>query len=194
MAKRIYGYGRGKQSFFDGTLQRLNGKVVRQGELKRWALTNTAHNYTQISTQLPNGGSKTVSRSIPKFGLQDKGDLTKITTVQNAKVGGKNVQTVNKEFYEYGADDLRIAKSQMDSFNGGKRIMSKRPDRYPTKEFYDANNKLLKTVIYDNKTGLRIQATSPDGRVIHYDAKGLPTFTNAYSNNVMDLDGLDRLI
>lgn len=192
MAKEVYGYARGGNTRFSGTLQRFSGKVVRQGELlEKMCLPKK---YTQISTQLPNGGSKTVSRTIPNGHIQAEGDLTKITTVQNAKVGGKNVQTVNKELYEYSANNLSISTFQSDSFNGGQRIMSRRPGYLPTKRFYDANNKLLKTVCYDKKTGLRTFAELPDGRVIRYDAKGLPTFTNASSLRSMDLGGLDKLI
>lgn len=193
MAKRVLGYARGGENHFRGSLQRFNGKTVCQGRITGLLSGDVA--YTKISMPLPNGGLKSVSRAIPtRGGLQTNGDLTKITTVQNAKVGGKNVQTVNKEIYKYGANNLCVSRIQKDSFSGGRRIMSRLPNYSPTKEFYDANNKLLKTVCYDEVTGLRTLASLPDGRVIRYDAKGLPLPTNAYTTGAMDLGGLDRLI
>lgn len=194
MAQRVGGYARGGKNFFSGTLQQLNGKTACYGELSNVGFDPRYFLYRRISTSLPNGGSKTVSRVIPKCtGIQSSGDLTKITTVQNAKVGGKNVQTVNKEFYKYGDEVLNVNKIQVDTFSGGKRRIESNSN-YTYKYFYDAKGNLLKSVSYDGKSGLRVYATLPDGRLIRYNDKGLPEFTDRASTNFMDLGGLDKLI
>lgn len=189
MLKQVSGYSRKNNRSFGGTLQKLNGKTVCHGKIEgSW-------DYTRISTQLPNGGSKTVSRAIPSTGLQREGDLTKVTTVQNAKVGGKNVQTVNKEVYEYGGNTLITSKYQTDSFSGGKRIITNHTSSSLNKKnFLDSNNILLKTVFYDKATGLRRYAELPDGRKITYNSKGLPVFSTTSYPGILDLGGLDKLI
>ena len=56
------------------------------------------------------------------------------------------------------------------------------------KVFFGADGKPLKTVYYNSRTGLRSFAELPDGRVIRYDEKGLPVFTDAKYGKKIDLE------
>ncbi len=206
--KRANGY---LEQFY-GTKQVLNGKTVVKGVIEtkapRGVYNSTPDRYlTKISKQTPNG-SKEVSRMVPckenNFTVCD--DITKVTTKKTAQVGAHRVNTFNQKAYEYNDYGLYISERTIDRVFAGKHHLggrelatyipsrSTKPDNI-TKTFFGPDGNVLKTVHYNPKTGLREFAKLPDGRCICYDAKGLPTFTEAkYDGGFMNLGGLDKLI
>lgn len=179
---------------FEGSVQQMGGKTVTNGRLSRNGYT---YNYTKIYKETPEG-SRTVSRMIPSYGPTGKGDLTKITNDTTSNVGNFRVNTLNQKSYEYGENNLYINEKTIDRVFSGKhhlggRAVYKNNDKSSTKYFFGPDGNILKTVHY-NQQGVRTFAELPDGRVLRYDAKGLPTFTNAQYGNSIDFRGLDKLI
>lgn len=193
---------------FLGTRQVLNGQTVVKGEIiteaPRGIYNSKPVKYlTEISRQTPNG-PKRVSRIFPKGNLTAEGDITKITTRETAQVGAHRVNTFNQKVYWYYDQGLNINERTIDRVFAGRHHLGSREldtrilyDTKPTaitKKFFGTDGKVIKTVNYNPETGLRTYAELPDGRRIRYDEKGLPAFTDANSDNFLDLDGLDKLI
>lgn len=205
MAKRIgrtYRNADGYMETFEGSKQVINGLTVVKGRTR--PIIGYDKTLTKISKQIPNG-SKEVSRIIPDGRSQLNGDITKITTEEMSRVGKHRINTFNQKVYEYDNLGLNIAERTIDRVFAGRHLLGGRAlfsnmnslDTSPSlisKNFFGADGKLLKTVHYNPKTGLRDFALLPDGRILSFDAKGLPTFTDVRSCNVMDLGGLDKLI
>ncbi len=188
MAKCIKSDSRRCDAHFFGTKQLLNGKELISGRLG-------SNKYTRI-TQATENGYKQVSRT---FFVDSgySGDTTKIVTEAAHDFAGKRLKTRTVDSYEYDEKDgLSIFKKVIDKlFNGKKLAGSRTVERFDNgrflKTFYDAQDKVVKTVSY-NKNGIRTLAELPDGRVIRYDKKGLPIPTD-YKGQAMYLGGLDKL-
>lgn len=183
-----------KAGSFEGSVQQMGGKTVTNGRLSRNGYT---YNYTKIYKETPEG-SRTVSRMVPSHGPTGYGDLTKITNDTTSNVGNFRVNTLNQKSYEYGKNKLYINEKTIDRVFSGKhhlggRAVYKHDYRSATKYFFGPDGNVLKTVHY-NPQGVRTFAELPDGRVLRYDAKGLPTFTNAQYGDSIDFRGLDKLI
>lgn len=188
---------------FTGTKQVLNGQTVVNGRISYYG--GRERYLTKISTQTQNG-SKEVSRIVPDLETRFTydGDITKITTNTNSQVGTHSVNTFNQKSYEYGNCGLGIYERTIDrvfagrKHLGGRAVFSGMSECSITpqkkKVFFGADGKPLKTVYYNSRTGLRSFAELPDGRVIRYDEKGLPVFTDAQYCKKINLGGLDKLI
>lgn len=192
MARKVR--GRFLTGTFEGSIQRMGGKTVTCGRLDNY---HEVYRYTKISKDLPNG-SRTVSRMVPRYGMTASGDVTKITNETASNVGNFRVNTFNQKSYLYSDENLHINEKTIDRvFSGrhhlGGRAVYKNDNGTATKYFFGKDGSVLKTVHY-NQQGLRTYAELPDGRILRYDAKGLPTFTDARYGDAIDLGGLDTLI
>ncbi|MCM1009358.1 MAG: hypothetical protein NC390_00585 [Fusobacterium sp.] len=201
----------GYLEMFNGTKQVLNGQSIVKGNIKTVApkgvYNSTPDKYlTKISTQTQNG-SKEVSRIIPykENNFTAYGDITKVTTNEMAQVGAHRVNTFNQVSYEYGNRGLEIQERTIDRVFAGKKHLggravlrnigenSTRANSGYQKVYFGADGVPLKTV-HVNAQGIRTHAVLPDGRIIAYDAKGMPLPTDAIRGEAMNLGGLDRLI
>lgn len=192
MARKVG--GRFLTGSFEGSIQRMGDKTVTCGRLDNY---REVYMYTKISKDLPNG-SRTASRMVPRYGMTTRGDVTKITNETTSNVGNFRVNTFNQKSYQYDDNYLYIDEKTIDRvFSGrhhlGGRAVYKHDTGTTTKYFFGKDGSILKTVHYDPQ-GLRTYAELPDGRIIRYDAKGLPTFTDARYGDAINLGGLDTLI
>lgn len=195
---------------FEGTKQLLNGKKFVQGDIRTIVPqgvydSSVTKYFTKISTQTPTG-SKDVSRMVPRWAdnFTASGDITKVTTNEVAQVGKHKVNTFNQVSYEYGNSGLEVHERTIDRVFAGKKHIggrailrnvnqnSTRANSGYQKVYFGADGKPLKTV-YVNAKGIRTHAELPDGRIIRYDAKGMPLPTTARGDK-MNLGGLEKLV
>lgn len=200
---------------FQGSKQVLNGQKVVKGRVNTYDVlsgtmegpaTGIQYDYLTQLSQSTKTGKKTVSRMVPRHenNYTAAGDITKITETSTAQVGAHEVRTFHQKAYEYNNNGLDIREKTIDRLFAGKKHLGGRAEistisQYSTsaektKVFFGPDGAPLKTVHYSPKTGLRTYAELPDGRIINYDAKGLPVFTDARGCCNMDLGGLDKLI
>lgn len=177
------------------TKQKMGGKVyttIEDGAVR-----------TKMITSNQNGVAKIVKRRL-NSGKVFFPDETIIKTAKRTNLKDKYIDTINETCYAYSNTDDGLSifneegnfiYSKKDGLIGSIcKFISNWSDNSKSvyKEFYDKNRKLLKRVEYDFITGQRVFAKKPNGEILRFDEKGLPSLTDAKGNKA-DFGGLDSL-